>query len=342
MSGNTSPQHPVPSPRVFHASAPVRLDFAGGWTDVAPFATRERGSVVNAAIELRAEVEFRPGGEGYLLHSDDLQDTLTLEGPDALVSNGRLDLLKAALRRSRVGPGELRTRCAAPAGSGLGSSGALDVALVAALDAARGVRREAATLAEEAFLLESVEAGLPGGKQDQYAAALGGFHHFVFENGKVTTEALAIDPAFLNELAHRTVICYTGVSRVSSRTIERVVEAYQRGDAQVVGALRALAEVAERMAQALVARDIQRVGRLLSENWDLQKKLDSGMSTPELAELEAAMKSARAIGGKAAGAGAGGTMFFLVRDPVRAGVAATDAGARVLPTVWATEGAKVW
>ena len=71
---------------------------------------------MNAAIELRAEVEFTPGGEGYLLHSDDLQDTLTLDGPGGLENNGRLDLLKAALRRSGVGAGEIRTRCTAPAG----------------------------------------------------------------------------------------------------------------------------------------------------------------------------------------------------------------------------------
>jgi len=340
--GATSIQHPVPSTRTFCASAPVRLDFAGGWSDVAPFATRERGRVVNAAIELRAEAEFTGGGTGYLLHSDDLQDTLSLDGPHALQNTGRLDLLKSALRRSGLGAGDIRTRCSAPAGSGLGSSGALDVALVAALDAARGIRRSRDELAEEAFLLESVEAGLPGGKQDQYAAALGGFHHFTFENGRVISERLTLDPAFQSDLARHIVICYTGVSRVSSRTIERVVEAYQRGDSRVVGALRALADLADRMRDALQARDAHGVGRLLGENWELQQRLDPDMRTPEMADLEAAMKVAGAAGGKAAGAGAGGTMFFLVEDSVRAGVAAEDAGARVLPTVWAPEGVKVW
>ena len=335
-----SDQHLAPS--TYRASAPVRLDFAGGWTDVAPFAMREHGTVVNAAIELRAEAEFRPGGEGYLLHSDDLQDTLRLDGPAALVNNGRLDLLKAALRRSGVGAGELRTRSTAPAGSGLGSSGALDVALVAALDAARGIRRTDEALADEAFLLESVEASLPGGKQDQYAAALGGFHRFDFENGNVGIQRLTLDPAFQSELAHRIVICYTGVSRVSSRTIERVAQAYERGDSKVVGALRSLAGVAARMSDALLSQDLEQVGRLLGENWALQQKLDPDMRTPEMAALESAMAGAGALGGKAAGAGAGGSMFFLVLDQVRAGVAATDAGAQVLPTVWAAEGVKVW
>ena len=340
VRGVPSIQHPAPS--THRASAPVRLDFAGGWTDVAPFAAREHGTVVNAAIELRAEAEFRPGGTGFLLTSEDLGDTQSLDGPDALGNTGRLDLLKAALRRSGVGAGELRTRSSAPPGSGLGSSGALDVALVAALDAARGIRRQNAALAEEAFLLESVDAGLPGGKQDQYAAAFGGFHRFDFENGQVAIRRLTLDPVFQQELARRIVICYTGVSRVSSRAIERVAQAYERGDSQVVGALRGLAAVAVRMADAFLSGDLDQVGRLLGENWTLQQKLDPAMKTPEMADLESAMTTAGALGGKAAGAGAGGSMFFLVEDPVKAGVAAVDAGARVLPTIWAGEGVKVW
>ena len=338
----TSPQLPTPNPSVFHASAPVRLDFAGGWTDVAPFAVEERGVVVNAAIDLRAEAEVRTGGEGFLLHSDDLKDSLSLPGPEALAGNGRLDLLKAGLRRAGLGAAELRTRCAAPAGSGLGSSGALDVALVAALDAARGIHRSAGELAEEAFALESVEAALPGGRQDQYAAALGGFHRLEFDHGRVTAQRLALHPDFAGELARRLVVCYTGVSRVSSRAIERVVNAYQRGDPQVLGALRALADVAVHMADAFVCQDLERIGRLLSENWMLQQRLDPAMRTPEMTALESAMAETGVLGGKAAGAGAGGSMFFLVTEPSRAASAARQAGARVLPVAWSPEGVRVW
>jgi D-glycero-alpha-D-manno-heptose-7-phosphate kinase len=327
---------------VFHASAPVRLDFAGGWTDVAPFALEESGRVVNAAIDLRAEAEVRTGGEGFLLHSDDLKDSLRLDSPEALAADGRLDLLKAALRRSGLGAAELRTRCAAPAGSGLGSSGALDVALVAALDAVRGIRRSGVELAEEAFALESVEAALPGGRQDQYAAALGGFLRLEFDHGRVSVHPLAVSPDFAGELARRIVVCYTGVSRVSSRTIERVVDSYRRGDSQVLGALRGLADVAVRMAEAFVAQDLERIGRLLGENWILQQRLDPAMRTAEMAALESTMAEAGVLGCKAAGAGAGGCMFFLVKEPALAASAAHQAGARVLPVAWSAEGVRVW
>ncbi|HSE52345.1 MAG TPA: hypothetical protein VLB00_09145 [Gemmatimonadales bacterium] len=338
----TSIQHPEPGIRTFRASAPVRLDFAGGWTDVAPFALEERGMVVNAAIDLRAEAEVRTGGKGFLLQSDDFKDSLHLPGPEALAADGRLDLLKAAIRRSGLGAGELHTRCAAPAGSGLGSSGALDVALVAALDSAQGIRRSPLELAEEAFALESVEAGLPGGRQDQYAASLGGFHRFEFDHGRVTAHPLAVSPEFADELARRIVVCYTGVSRVSSRAIERVVDSYRSGDRQVVGALRGLADVAARMSDAFIAQDLERIGRLLSENWMLQQRLDPAMRTAEMAALESTMEEAGVLGCKAAGAGAGGSMFFLVKEPVIGASAAHEAGARVLPVAWTAEGVRVW
>jgi D-glycero-alpha-D-manno-heptose-7-phosphate kinase len=297
--------------------------------------------VVNAAIELRAEVEIEPAPGGYRLESEDLQEVLHLSGPEELGANGRLDLLKAALRRYPIPGGTLRTRCAAPAGSGLGSSGALDVALVAALDAARGVARSGAEMAQEAFLLESVEAGLPGGRQDQYAAALGGFHRFGFSANGVSIDPLPLPSGFADELARRIIVCYTGVSRVSSRAIERVVGAYQRRDAGVTGALREMVRVAELVADAMRRGDIDRIGPLLAENWLLQQRLDPGMRTAEMAALEASLVRAGAAGGKAAGAGAGGSMFFLVRDAEAASAAARQAGATVLPVRWAPEGVRV-
>ena len=328
---------------VHQASAPVRLDFAGGWSDVAPFTTEERGVVVNGAIELRAHAVVRPGGTGYRLVSEDLGQTLELTGPGDLAPDGRLDLLKAALRLSAQGPCSLRTWSDAPAGSGLGSSGALDVALVAALDLARGRQRSPLELAAEGCRLETVEAGLPGGKQDQYAAALGGFHRFRFEGDAVAVEPLRLDPDFAAALGERTLVCYTGTSRVSSHTITRVMSAYRRRASEVVGALHTLVEVAERMAEALVAADFAEVGRLLSENWRQQQRLDRGMRTEPMARLEEAMRAAGALGGKAAGAGAGGCMFFLAGgDPGRAAHAAREAGGRLLAFRWAAEGVKAW
>lgn len=328
--------------QVYRASAPVRLDFAGGWTDVAPFAVAEHGAVVNAAIDLRTEAQVQPGGEIFRLTSDDLGETIELREQSGLDSNGRLGLLRAALRLSGLTGGSLRTRSQVPPGSGLGSSGALDVALIAALDAAQGRQRSLQNLAEAAWRLETIEAGLPGGKQDQYASALGGFHHLGFEAGSVAVTPLRLEPDFLAELEQRILVCYTGTSRVSSSTIERVMTAYTEGRDQVVTALRALAGLADQMAEALLQGDLSRCGALLRQNWQEQQRLDAGMCTGTMARLEAAMDRAGSLGGKAAGAGAGGSMFFILSGERDAAArAAREAGATVLPFTWAAQGVRI-
>lgn len=330
-------------PTEFRAAAPARLDFAGGWTDVPPFSAREGGVVVNAAIGLSVHVELKLGGSLIRLVALDLGEELECANAGGFVMDGRLDLHKAVLRMFPVQSAcTLATRSDAPPGSGLGGSGALDVALVAALALARGERLSEREIAEHGWYLETVEAQIPGGKQDQFAAALGGCHRLSFRDPDVGVEPITLDPEFAAALERQTLLCYTGKARVSGATIARVMAAYERGDRQVVGALRAMKDTAEQMAEALRAADLARVGALLADNWRHQQALDLEMRTDGMAALEQALAGAGSLGGKAAGAGAGGCMFFLVRDPRAASAAARAAGATLLPVAWAREGVRAW
>ncbi|MGH7531361.1 MAG: hypothetical protein ACREMN_13330 [Gemmatimonadales bacterium] len=327
-------------PTRFRGSAPLRLDFAGAWTDVPPFSAREGGVVINAAIGLSSRVELalgRPGGGRLKLVAEELNETFECANAAGLDRGGRLGLVKAAVRMFPVlGGFTLTTRCDAPPGSGLGSSGALGVALVATLTRAREEALTGRDLADAAWQVEVGEAQLPGGKQDQYAAALGGVQRLSFRDPDVGVEPITLDAAFAQALARHMVVCYTNTSRVSGETITRVMGAYERGDPQVTGALRALRDLGERMADALRAGDLARVGALLAENWERQQHLDAGMRTDAMARLERAMRDAGALGGKAAGAGAGGSMFFVFPgDTQEAMRAARAAGATVLPLAWA-------
>ena len=322
----------------------MRLDFAGGWTDVPPFSAREGGVVVNGAIGLRAHVELKLGGTLLRFVAEELGATLECANSGGLVPGGKLPLLTAALRMFPVlGGFTLTTRSDAPSGSGLGSSGALGVALVGVLTKARQESLDGREFAAQAWQLETIEAKLPGGKQDQYGAALGGFHRFTFRDPDVGIEPLTLDPAFAGALERQILICYTNKSRVSGDTISRVMGAYERGDSAVTGALRALRDVGNAMADALRAADLARVGALLSENWKHQQALDPGMRTAEMARLEQAAASAGTLGGKAAGAGAGGSMFFIMKGAAGAAAPALRAaGATVLPLTWSREGVRAW
>jgi D-glycero-alpha-D-manno-heptose-7-phosphate kinase len=322
-------------------AAPVRLDFAGGWTDVPPYSAREGGIVVAAAVQLHAYAELTPRETGYRLTSKDLDEALEVESIAALEGDGPLPLLRAGLRMFRAGPCSLVTRSDAPPGSGLGSSGAIDVALVAALAASAGRQPSTREIADLACRLEGVEAGIPGGRQDQFVAAFGGFLRLTFRDPDASVEPIALDPGFAAELERRVLLCYTGASRFSGDTIGRVMRGYERGDAAIAGALDGLRRVGEDIASALSAADLVRVGALLSDNWRLQQVLDAGMSTPEMARLERAMLDAGALGGKAAGAGAGGSMFFIgPDDPREAREAVRGLGMQLLPVRWASMGVR--
>ncbi len=328
--------------QIFRASAPVRLDFAGGWTDVAPFSDREGGAVLSGTLTLRVHAEFKTGGTGTLLKAEDLKSAESIRSPADLEKPDGLILHKAALRMLPTGPGVLTTRSDVPPGSGLGSSGALDVALLAVLASVRGEVFEPDELASMGFDLEAREAKLPGGRQDQYSAALGGFNRLTFKGETVGFEPLALEPGFLSELQRRTLICYTGRSRVSGDTIARVMGAYDRGDPVVSGALRELASLPGEMADALRAEDLARAGALLSRNWLAQQRLDAQMATPEMKRLEESVAAAGGLGGKAAGAGAGGCMFFLTGDDVEAArAAAIAAGADLLTAGYSSNGVEL-
>ena len=323
------------------AAAPVRLDLAGGWTDVPPYSAREGGVVVATAVQLYAYAEVRPRERGYLLASKELDQALEYPGLPALAGDGPLPLLRAGLRLLQARPCALRTRSDAPHGSGLGSSGAMDVAIVATLAGAAGRKLSTREIADLACRLEGQEAGIPGGRQDQFIAAFGGFLRLSFRDPDATVEPIVLDEGFAAELERRMLLVYTGDSRFSGDTIGRVMRAYERGEPTIAGALDGLRGAAEAMTDALRAGDFGRIGALLSENWRLQQLLDAGMSTPEMRRLEAAMRDAGCLGGKAAGAGAGGSMFFLAPDdPAPAREAVARLGMRLLPVRWATTGVR--
>jgi len=327
------------------ARAPVRIDFAGGWSDVPVFAEAAGGVVTNAALAAHVHVDALRGGRGIRLVAEDLGERVAVDGPAGLTYDGRLDLHKAALNMLPVTGGiEVLTRADVPAGSGLGASGALDVALVAALAYLRHERFDRADLAELGFDLEAKELGLLGGRQDQYAGALGGWHELAFSAVGVAVRPIAPTPEQVGELESMLVIAYTGQSHFSSHTHGRVWDAFRAGNPEVVEALGVIRDLGAAAANALRAGDWRALAATIDENWRQQQRLDDTISTPAVRRVEDAARGAGAWGLKATGAGAGGCLLVLGPPSRRHEVerAVEAAGATTLSVRFDFCGVEVW
>ena len=331
---------------IVRSRAPVRIDLAGGWTDVPPFADQEGGAVVNIAINRYtcATLRLQPG-LGVRLHSVDYNATVEAERVEQLQLDGRLDLIKAALKRAgRSTDLEIVTRAAAPPGSGLGTSAAMSVALVGTLSRMQRERLTPAQIAERATLLEIEDLGIAGGKQDQLASALGGINYLEFSAAAPRSTPLTLTQSLINELEQRLVLCYSGISRLSGDIIQRVQNAYLRDEPATCGALRSMRALAVEMRDALLTGALDQIGPLLRENWRCQQALHPSVTSPDVEQLFAVAERNGALGGKACGAGGGGCLVFFcalgAEDQVRQALAA--AGAQLIEVTIDQLGLQTW
>jgi D-glycero-alpha-D-manno-heptose-7-phosphate kinase len=254
--------------------------------------------VCNVAIELHAVATVRPREAGTTGES--------LSGPDNA-------LALAATRRSGLTDVHVDLHAEYPLGAGLGGSSAAGVAVLGALAAWRGDEIEASRLAEESRRLEVEDLQIPGGRQDHYAAAMGGALGLWFGT-ETTVRRIALHDEVVQALNRRCVVVYTGQSRISANTITAVMGAYRAGDARVLGALDRCRDLAGHMITALEAGDIDSLARLVGENWVYQRSLDPAIPTPLIDAVLAAAAGAGALGGKALGASGGGCVLAIAAD----------------------------
>jgi D-glycero-alpha-D-manno-heptose-7-phosphate kinase len=332
---------------------PTRVDFAGGTTDLQAFSSREGGTVLNAAIDRHAYCTLHSGGvNGVKIHSQDLEQYVQAATIRELEFDGNLDLLKAAVLALELPSGlDISVRSDAPPGSGTGASASIGVALLGLLDHLRGsdpARRRSRLsrfeLAELACQLEK-DLGIVGGKQDQYAAAVGGFNLMQFTcDGQVAIEPLELSPAVVCDLEKHLVLCYSGESRLSGSTNQKMIAAYESGDTTVGTAMRAVKRVAQDMQRALLAADLPWFGELMEEEWQARRQLAEGVVTSRLDELRTAALQGGALAGKVCGAGGGGCMIFLSQPDREGSVrkALEQSGGQIIDFSFDFRGLVVW
>jgi D-glycero-alpha-D-manno-heptose-7-phosphate kinase len=298
---------------VVRAKAPLRVSFAGGGTDVPPFPLTEGGIVLSATIDRYAYGSLRTRADGRIgIESVDFGMSLDFPVTDDPIFDGKLDLVKAAIRR--IGKGQvdgydLLLHSNAPPGSGLGSSSTLMVALVGLLNEHNGLGLDEYEIAHLAYVIERDDLRIQGGSQDHYAATFGGFNFIEFEE-RVIVNPLRIKASTVNELQLNLMLCYTGVTRESANIIADQTERLEQQSASTLEGLRAQKCLALEMKTALLRSELSTFGELLGEAWNEKKKISPMITTHQIDEaFEVAVKHG-AIGGKVTGAGGGGYILF--------------------------------
>lgn len=333
---------------IIRAKAPLRISFAGGGTDVSPFPEKEGGCVLNATINKYAYGSLNERNDNIIkIESVDFGLSINLSTEKELIYNGKLDLVKAAIRKLKGDNSRgfnLFLHSEVPPGSGLGSSSTMMVCLVGLLKEFKNLPITDYEIAHLAYLIERKELGIKGGLQDQYAATFGGFNFIEFYKDRVVVNALRISPDCVNELEHNLILCYTGKTRLSDRIIEDQVERYERSDEQTIEGLKKQKELALEMKNALLQRKLRYFGELLHYSWEYKKKMSPKISNPFIDEIYYEARKSGALGGKITGAGGGGYMIFYCHFEKKHKVVEALKKLKVITTEFAFEfhGLQTW
>jgi D-glycero-alpha-D-manno-heptose-7-phosphate kinase len=294
----------------FEASAPARIDLAGGTLDLWPLHVLHPGSVtVNVAIDLRARCRVRKREGGFRVAVPDLGYERTAARPGDLLADPRGALAGALLEALAITePRDIELSSDVPYGSGLGGSSALTVAMACALAASVG--RDFGGIEEVDFVrdVETRVLGKPAGVQDYYPPLAGGVHGIRFLPGRAEASRRDADPAAW--LRHLTLFD-TGAAHSSGMNNWEIFRARLEGDRDVALRLEDVAVAAREMDEAAAAQDFQAMGAALHREWQARRRLAPVVSSPAIESAIAAAVGAGAWGGKACGAGGGGCVVIL-------------------------------
>lgn len=303
---------------LIRSKAPLRIGLAGGGTDVSPYCDIYSGSILNACINMYAYATIEPRDDGKIeFRCEDRGEFCTFNSVEHFEIDGKFNLLKGVYNRLIKDyikiplSFTLTTYVDAPAGSGLGSSSTLVVAIVKAFQEWQNLPLGEYDLAKLAWSIEREDLKMAGGRQDQYAAAFGGFNFMEFSaNEKVLVNPLRIRKEYVNELEFNVLLYYTGTSRLSAKIIESQVENTKKKDEKAIEAMHKLKQQSLDMKEALLIGDLYRMGELLNTGWENKKRMSSAISNPVIDNIYETAIKAGATGGKISGAGGGGFFMF--------------------------------
>ncbi len=308
---------------IIRSRAPLRLGLAGGGTDVAPYCDNFGGVVLNVTVDMYAYCTIEPTEDGVVeFYAADRKERFSapfsnnypLEG-DLLLHKGVYNHIMRKYGQKKAVSFRMTTYSDAPAGSGLGSSSTMVVAMLKAYMEWMNLPLGEYDMAAIAYQVERREIGLSGGKQDQYAATFGGFNYMEFYAGdRVIVNPLRLKKWIKNELESSLVLYYTGTSRDSAKIIDEQVRCQK--DEKSMEGMHELKEQAFLMKEAVLRGNFDGFADCLHAGWEAKKKTSSAISNPHIDKIYQFVMEHGGKAAKISGAGGGGFMMIFC-DPIR-------------------------
>jgi D-glycero-alpha-D-manno-heptose-7-phosphate kinase len=313
---------------------PLRVSFFGGGTDLRSFFAVEGGCVLSSAIDKYIFITIKKRFDQLL--------RIGYTRTEMVESVGEVqhELIREALRKTGISRGvEVTTMGDIPsAGSGLGSSSTVTVGALHAMYTFLGEIVPAERLAREACEIEIDILGKPIGVQDQYIAAYGGLRFMEFTlAGQVLCERIDLGSDLLRRLNESLLLFFTGVTRQA----DSILGEQKRNINDRMAILREMKQMAYTARDELRAGNLEAMGRLLHEGWQLKKQLASQISNGAIDEMYQTARRAGALGGKITGAGGGGFLLLYCLPERREAVRDALKPLQELPFQLEMDGTKV-
>jgi len=332
------------------SKAPLRLGLAGGGTDLEPYCSNHGGVVLSATIDQYAYCKVEPHDDWIFKSIDlDIEEQYefllfdyVVDHPLKLLINTYLYLVNRSVFKNPV---KITTYCETPPGSGLGSSSAVVVSIIAALSEYLSIPMGEYDIAKTAFNIERNICYLPGGKQDQFAAAFGGFNYIEFlKEDQTIVNPLRLNYKVQNMLEMNTVLYYVGKPRKDARVIETNMNNL-KNDSKSIQATHKIKRACEEFKIKLLTGDVKGISQLMNDYWNLKLKTSDKIGSDELMEVYDYALQNGATAAKISGAGGGGHMILFTefenRHRLISSLNKRDSG-KVVPFKFVKHGVDVW
>ena len=345
LAEKQSPRMSVYSDQIVWARSPVRIDIAGGWTDTPPFCLMEGGNVINLAIELNGQpplqTYIRPCRDPHVvLRSIDLGAVEVVDTYEQLANYNKVgspfSIPKAALALAGFLPGfsadaypslraqleafgcgiELTLLSAIPAGSGLGTSSILAATVLGAISDFCSLAWDKSEIGKRTLILEQMLT-TGGGWQDQYGGVLGGVKLLQTQKGfnqQPLVRWMPDDVFTQPEYASCHLLYYTGITRTAKTILAEIVRRMFLNSNDQLRLLRQMKAHTLDMYDAIQRQDFLRMGQLIRTTWRQNQLLDSG-TNPNAVQHITDMVDDLCLGYKLPGAGGGGYLYMVAKDP---------------------------